>query len=287
MSLESNNIYALLKDNKWDELLRIEKEFRNEIVKDSKLLHLFNIYLIPQLIEHSKKQEKHYSHIILKKLYLHFLHIYKSIYSIDTKIFESLVEAYIDISIKVQKEKEAYIIAKKWDYLDISKVFINEYHNKNLKEVKHNQDDSIELRVNNPTNSKLQIPLFKSKQEIEFYYALRDYYPNHLIYPNVSLSCIIDYNNIKNNLTDEELDYFLKAIVDCVIFKQEDNNFYPEICFELDSIFHDEEKQLKKDNLKNQILTKSGHTIYRIRCKENNSPNREELKKLIKEKVST
>lgn len=286
MSLNINEIYNLLQNNKWEEILTLEKKYRKEILDDNNLKHLFNTFFLPQVIKYAKGLEKLYSHIVLKKVYFHFLHIRNSPYTINDEIFEELAVNYINALINIEKKDNAFTIAKEWSNISSVKEFIKEYEKENLKDIKHTQDSYINLKMNDPVNKKLSTPLFKSKQEIEFFYAIREYYPNHFIYPNVAISCIIDFKEVKNVLSEEESKFFFTGIVDCVIFKQEDNNFYPEICFELDSIFHDDEKQKQKDKLKNEILTKSGYKIYRIRSKENKSLKRDELKKLINDEVT-
>ncbi|OJV35912.1 MAG: hypothetical protein BGO29_07400 [Bacteroidales bacterium 36-12] len=125
------------------------------------------------------------------------------------------------------------------------------------------------------------ISLFKSKQEIEFFYALKRTFEMYQIYPNVSISCLLNWTLLKNELTENERRYFFTGIIDFVVFDQAEG-FKPIHFFELDSIYHDNSESEKKDQMKDSILAKAGVKITRIR-KQDKNVDEQEFIKLIRE----
>jgi len=107
-------------------------------------------------------------------------------------------------------------------------------------------------------------PLFNSRQEDDFFQALRQVFPTYGVYPNVALSCLINFEAIKSSLSSEERSFFFNGIVDCVVFDQH-RNYTPVYFFELDSVFHDTPEQKGKDQYKDNILSLAGQKLYRIR----------------------
>ena len=108
--------------------------------------------------------------------------------------------------------------------------------------------------------------LFKSIQEYEFYKGAKAVYQSWLVLPNVALSAVIDFSIIKNTLTIEEKEYFFRALIDCVVINT-DKKYIPFKFIELDSKYHDTKVQKEKDMLKDNILSKAGQKLIRIRQK--------------------
>lgn len=136
----------------------------------------------------------------------------------------------------------------------------------------------IEIAATNYTTS-----LFKSNQEIEFFMGVREVYPMFTAYQNVALSCVMDFEKIKDSLSPEEKEFFFKGIIDCVVFDQH-NSYKPTKFFELDSSYHDSPKQKQKDNYKDNILSLAGQKLCRVR-KTSANQGRMEFIKLIRELV--
>lgn len=131
--------------------------------------------------------------------------------------------------------------------------------------VVHQQEDSIVVtHQNSIQNVDLTINLFKSNQEIEFFAALAGVFSTYQIYPNVALSCLLDFEALKSILNRDERDFFFRGVVDCVVFDQAEG-YKPVYFFELDSRFHDNDKQKVNDHYKDEILRKAGVKLYRIR----------------------
>ena len=285
MNYSTEDIYQLLAKSEWNKLLDFESKYRTRIVNDNTLKKIFDSFFINQVIEYiSTENDKQYCALVLNKIYKRFLHHRNKTYSIPDKQFEEFVAHYIQILISINDLKLAYNISKNWSQISIAKEFVREYEKTNPEEIYHSNSNTIKVSINsNIQKENYTIPLFKSNQEYEFFYAVRESYPNYYTYPNVAVSCIIDYNKIKNNLTNQEKEYFFKAIIDSVVFEELENNYIPKFYFELDSIYHDQEKQKEKDIIKDKIFSLAGQKLLRIREKNNSNLNRNDFKKLIKE----
>jgi very-short-patch-repair endonuclease len=107
--------------------------------------------------------------------------------------------------------------------------------------------------------------IFKSPQEEEFYYAAKEVFSDSMILPNASLSMTLS-SNILDSLSNEEKWFYLTSSVDIVIVDSDSHK--PTHFFELDSGFHDNPKQIEKDNLKNRLISECGHKLYRLRKKQ-------------------
>ncbi len=133
------------------------------------------------------------------------------------------------------------------------------------KTVGHSQSRVLNVTENrNIADVNYTIPLFKSQQEYEFFQALRQVYPRYDVYPNVALSCIVNFDAVKADLSVDERNFFFTGIVDCVVFDQH-RGYKPVFFFELDSVYHDTKEQQAKDGYKDKILSVAGQKLYRIR----------------------
>ena len=133
--------------------------------------------------------------------------------------------------------------------------------------VAHTQADDLAVHARLPLGADATIRLFKSQQEIDFFLAAREVFATYLVYPNVALSSLVNYDHIKDRLSGEERRYFFRGVVDCVIFDQHDG-YRPCYFFELDSSLHDTEARHRKDQYKERILALAGQTLYRIRRRD-------------------
>lgn len=134
--------------------------------------------------------------------------------------------------------------------------------------VPHSQDAVLGLAVSPPLcEADATVSLFKSQQEVDFFLAVREVYATYFVYPNVALSCLVEYERIKEHLTGEERTYFFRGVVDCVVFDQHDG-YRPRYFFELDSVLHDTDAQRAKDRRKDRILALAGQTLHRLRKRD-------------------
>lgn len=115
-----------------------------------------------------------------------------------------------------------------------------------------------------PKQRAMPPSLFRSQQEFVFFQAVRETFPTYLVYPNVALSCLIDYERLTDHLSAAERPYVFQALVDCAVFDPDDA-YRPRYCFELDSPLHATPERAHRDALKARVLQQAGLPLYRIR----------------------
>ncbi|TNC80131.1 MAG: hypothetical protein C9356_15850 [Oleiphilus sp.] len=106
-------------------------------------------------------------------------------------------------------------------------------------------------------------PVFNSQLEFMIYKLMIGLFPNHLVFPNIALQSIFDYGKMKDVLEPEEFKYYLMASADVCIISTA--NYLPILCYEVDSPYHDLEKQIDRDEKKNTIFEHGGVPLIRIR----------------------
>lgn len=106
-------------------------------------------------------------------------------------------------------------------------------------------------------------PVFNSKREYDIYHILIALFPNHFVLPNMSLQSIFQYDRMKEVLESTDFDYYMRSQVDFCITST--SNYLPIIAFEIDSSYHDDEKQVVRDQRKNRIFQKGGVNLLRLR----------------------
>ncbi len=147
-----------------------------------------------------------------------------------------------------------------------------------LKLIEDYIDPSIEREIVKVDNNKLYRSIFFSESEIMLYKVLMELFPQHLVFPNMSLKTIIDVDKIKELFDKNIIDYLFTAHVDFAIVST--LNYFPIIAFEKDSNYHDEGKGKENTNKKNQIFKASGLPLVRLRF--NNNIKYEKLKSDVK-----
>ncbi|WP_397546886.1 DUF2726 domain-containing protein [Rhodothermus marinus] len=120
------------------------------------------------------------------------------------------------------------------------------------------------VRRHRPIQQLRPPSLFRSQQEFVFFQAVREVFPTYLVYPNVALSCLIDYERLAEVLSEEERRYALRALVDCAVFDPDDG-YRPRYCFELDSPLHGTPERRQRDAIKARILQLAGLPLFCIR----------------------
>jgi hypothetical protein len=107
-------------------------------------------------------------------------------------------------------------------------------------------------------------PIFNSRLEHTIYNVLIGLFPNHLVFPNMSLQTIFQYDRMKDLLDSETFTYFLMSQVDFCITSTA--NYFPIIAFEVDSPYHDLPEQQQRDVKKNEIFRCGGVPLLRLRA---------------------
>lgn len=262
MSVDQEQIYQLLIKKQWPDLLDIIYKYSKTSASDETILYALKIFENEFFTELDKGLTYENSELLLEKLFL--LHKGK-IYKLSEERAKQLVVEMVTIF------RNKGLITKANDYAS----FYPEHPicaeiKGNIKEplpivIKHSQIDQIRVTKNRDiAEIDYTISLFKSKQEIDFFMAVRELFQMFIVYPNVALSCIIDFEKIKGELSQEEKAFFFRGIIDCVVVDQH-NNYKPIHFFELDSIYHEASEQKIKDEYKDKILALAGKTLFRIK----------------------
>lgn len=141
--------------------------------------------------------------------------------------------------------------------------------------------ENVSVRTTPVTHgAQKTVKLFKSYQEQLFFEAVRNAFPTYHPYPNVALSCVVDYSAIKGNLSSEERSYFFRAVIDTVVFDSA-NGYEPKFFIELDSQYHDTEMATSNDHMKDNIFKAANVKLIRIRAYDQNEVTVDKFKDLV------
>ncbi|MFL6229316.1 MAG: hypothetical protein ACJ741_11105 [Pyrinomonadaceae bacterium] len=151
------------------------------------------------------------------------------------------------------------------------------------KQVAHSQQGSIGVTENkNVAARDGRCTLFKSRQEKEFFEAVREAFPMYIVYPNVAVKSVVEFDSVRDALTHSQRDYYFKATIDCVVFDYHSDLYLPRYFYELDSPHHDTPERKAKDADKDAILAAAGQRLYRIR-REGGSQTRGDFARLVRD----
>ncbi|HAC63631.1 MAG TPA: hypothetical protein DCF68_08865 [Cyanothece sp. UBA12306] len=284
MNIDREQIFQLTHKKEWIKLLKLVQEYYRHGSSDEVLMTAVKTFEDQFFEELDKGAEINNLEILLKEIcLLHETKINKLSENRFCRIVVELVKIYRKEK-SVKSSQTAYSYAKKCPTHEVCADFIRLHEESSRKVVGHSQSNQIRVTENREiANVDCTISLFKSHQEFEFFMAVREVFQMFLVYPNVALSCVIDFEKIKPHLSKEQKNFFFKGIIDCIVFDQS-NNYQPVKIFELDSSYHDRPEQQQRDSYKDKILSLAGQKLYRIR-KTSNHQGRKEFIQLIREIV--
>lgn len=116
------------------------------------------------------------------------------------------------------------------------------------------------IRANGTTAVK---QVFNSGREFSIYQILVQLCPNHLVFPNCALQSIMTYERMKELVDDDVFGYYLRASVDVVVVSS--TTYLPMLAIEVDSVWHDTERQQKNDTKKDLLFATAGIPFLRLR----------------------
>lgn len=116
------------------------------------------------------------------------------------------------------------------------------------------------IRANGTTAVK---QVFNSGREFNIYQILVQLCPNHLVFPNCSLQSVMSYERMKELVDDDVFGYYLRASVDIVVVSS--TTYLPMLAIEVDSVWHDTERQQKNDIKKDLLFATAGIPFLRLR----------------------
>jgi very-short-patch-repair endonuclease len=273
------DIYKLLAAENWPALLSFLWENPQVIATDAIIRHAIDTCESVFFAKLDTEADKEKLINTLESFYV--LHTQKK-YQLAGERFKlvtvELVRLWRDKNLE-----QAYHRARLFPTDELCQSVIKEYEDALPRQVAHTQTSLISVTENkNVADFDGRCTLFKSKQEKEFYEAVRDAFPMYIVYPNVAVSSILDFGLLKDRLTSAERTYFLQATVDCVVFDYHSEMYLPKYFYELDSVYHDWPGRKVKDGYKDNILAIAGQTLYRIR-REGVTQGRGDFTKLIRE----
>ena len=105
--------------------------------------------------------------------------------------------------------------------------------------------------------------MFNSQREFTIYQMLVQLCPNHLVFPNCSLQSVMSYERMKELVSEDDFGYYLRASVDIVVVSS--TTYLPMLAIEVDSVWHDTERQQRNDDKKDRLFASAGIPFMRLR----------------------
>ncbi|MDO3510590.1 DUF2726 domain-containing protein [Ralstonia pseudosolanacearum] len=105
--------------------------------------------------------------------------------------------------------------------------------------------------------------VFNSQREFTIYQMLVQLCPNHLVFPNCSLQSVMSYERMKELVSEDDFGYYLRASVDIVVVSS--TTYLPMLAIEVDSVWHDTERQQRNDDKKDRLFASAGIPFMRLR----------------------
>lgn len=199
---------------------------------------------------------------------------------------KSFVEKFIDRKLSLLKETESdHLLSYAGQHQDrpLAIQILKEIQTKTPEVLADARRQNVSIKATTTTSeSKKTTRLFKSRQEQLFFEAVREAFPTYHPYPNVAVSCVIDYSAVKDTLSAEGREYFFKAIIDSVVFDS-GKGYEPKFFVELDSHHHDNERAAKNDRMKDEIFEAANVKLIRIRTYDQSEATVERFKQLVLE----
>lgn len=126
-------------------------------------------------------------------------------------------------------------------------------------------------RIVRGTGTSAVKQVFNSNREFSIYQILVQLCPNHLVFPNCGLQSFMAFDRMKELIDEGDFSYYLKASVDILVVSS--TTFLPMLAIEVDSVWHDTEKQTARDERKDRLFAAAGVPFLRLRPVGNPSEN--------------
>jgi hypothetical protein len=104
--------------------------------------------------------------------------------------------------------------------------------------------------------------VFNSQREFTIYQVMMQLCPNQLVFPNCSLQSIMSFDRMKSLVDDDDFNYYLRASVDIVVVSS--TTYLPLLTIEVDSAWHETEKQQRNDVKKDRLFAAAGIPFMRL-----------------------
>lgn len=117
-----------------------------------------------------------------------------------------------------------------------------------------------------------------SQQEREFLCAVRQFFPSLQAYPNMPLKNFIDIDKLEATVPTRVRNYAWAAQVDVLLCTADED---PVAGIELDSVHHDTEEAIERDEVKNLLFRLAGLPLVRIRADDERAVRAEDFYDLL------
>lgn len=258
---DRESLFTLLYEKKWDDIAKI-------LYKNPKLLQTDPV--IKQAIQLFETEFFADTEVLDSKEKLKIFEYPGLVVELSQKSFSSsFVDRFLDEKLAILKELESdTLISFAASHQDrpLAKEILKEIQSKRPESIADARRQNLSIKSTNTDSSHAKtIKLFKSKQEELFFEAVRKSFPTYHPYPNVALSCILDFEVIKGKLNQAQKDYFFRSIIDSVVFDTA-SGYQPRYFIELDSPFHDNDRAKANDAMKDAIFEAANVKLIRIRA---------------------
>lgn len=272
--VDHETVYRLLLEERWSELLDVVHGNRHAVEQDPLLKHALDVFA-RTFVERLSEEETAPLKADLEKLFL--LHA-GGFHRLEDAHFEQIVVALVELHADRPEASVGY--ARHCPDHPVCASVLARHDIR--REVDHEQSDRIGLQAVHPADDvDHRISLFKSGREVDFFMAVREVFATYLVYPNVAISSLLDFDGVRDALSSEERQYFFRGVVDCVVFDQH-AEYRPIYFFEIDSSLHDVEVRRARDAMKDRILSAAGQRLHRVRPR-GRSAGRAEFIRLLRE----
>ena len=247
-----------VKTENWDQVLLLIKEHINDIRSDILLSHTVGIF-VKQFFEKIDEYPLHRHDITDNLITIWYLHT-GNIYTLPYSKLETLIVQIVKR--KRHNLKEAYDYAKHLPYNKLCAQIIAEYEGKKPgdKSKKPEENDKPKEMIKNTGFIK---QLFETDYEKKMFHILKSTFDSFQVYPNIPICELFEWENIKKKLSYPEQDYFFKGRIKFVVFDRF-TDYTPMYFIEPESSFLKDPEDIRKDNLKSEIVKKAGKILLRL-----------------------
>jgi len=256
--LSQEEILNNVKTENWDQVLLLIKEHINDIRSDILLSHTVGIF-VKQFFEKIDEYPLSRNDITDNLITIWYLHT-GNIYTLPYSKLETLIIQIVKR--KRHNLKEAYDYAKHLPYNKLCAQIIAEYEEKKPgdKSKKPEENDKPKEMIKNTGFIK---QLFETDYEKKMFHILKSTFDSFQVYPNIPICELFEWENIKKKLSYPEQDYFFKGRIKFVVFDRF-TDYTPMYFIEPESSFLKDPEDIRKDNLKSEIVKKAGKILLRL-----------------------
>ena len=252
-------LFRLIYDRRWAEVLAFVHGHREAVARDALLTQAVDTFAAAFL----REVEAAGPEAVAPELERLFLLHAGGFYRLAPGHYAQVVAALV--SLNAARPEAALGYARLCPDHPACAAFLRAHDAPPPARVAHAGQETLDLARSRPeAGVDHTVSLFKSQQELDFFMAVREVFATYFVYPNVALSCLVDYESVRERLSAAERRYFFRAQVDCVVFDQH-GGYRPRYFFELDSPLHDTDARQARDRAKERILAVAGQSLHRIR----------------------